>query len=288
VSATETKPATPPPAGDKTDNGAAKAADQPPVPAAIARAVKEEKVYSDALDALRKRSDLAAKAIGGVGTSVIGALGVATLTDIWPPGEPWWAVTLLIAGFVLMAVGVIGFAMRIWKAQQPFVIGSGDEGSDLDEDERLLAGRISDEVAHFRDVESLHAYQARGERFERVAIRLKPTQAELAARVLERSAVILAEVSEARMKTVYAVVRHRATKAFRSVWSGAFVALVALGFYLVGVAADRLDSERTGKIEFAKNCASALGTTNIDESDLPAQCQTGAPANPEPNPGSGG
>jgi hypothetical protein len=118
-------------------------------------------------------------------------------------------------------------------------------------------------------------------RFERVAARLKGTDPELADRVLKASQVVLAEVSEARMRTVYAIVRRRAFNAFQSLGAVALALLIAVGFYTVGISADKLDAERSGQIQFAKDCATALGTPNIDTSDLPTDCREGAPANPQ-------
>ncbi len=252
------------------------------IPAPAARALSQEKVYSEALEKLRQRSDLTAKAIAGIGSTAIGGLGIATLTDIWPPGEPALAVVGLVAGFFAMAAGVILLAQRIWKAQQPVVIGSGKSIDGADRREQRIADRVSDEIAHFHDVESLRAYEARGVRFERVAARLKGTDPALAERVLRAAQVVLAEVSEARMRTVYAIVRRRAFNAFQSVWALVLALLIAVGFYLVGISADKLDAERSGQIQFAKDCATALGTPNIDRSDLPSACRQGAPASPKP------
>jgi hypothetical protein len=256
--------------------------DQPAasIPAA-ARALAQEKVYGEALEKLRTRSDLTAKAIAGLGSTAIGGLGIATLTDIWPPGEPSLAIAGLVAGFFAMAAGVILLAQRVWRAQQPVVIGSGRSIAGLSGREQRIADRVSDELAHFRDVESLRAYEARGVRFERVAARLKGTDPELADRVLKASQVVLAEVSEARMRTVYAIVRRRAFNAFQSLGAVALALLIAVGFYTVGISADKLDAERSGQIQFAKDCATALGTPNIDTSDLPTDCREGAPANPQ-------
>jgi hypothetical protein len=250
------------------------------VPAA-ARALAQEKVYGEALEKLRARSDLTAKAIAGLGSTAIGGLGIATLTDIWPPGEPGLAIVGLVAGFFAMAAGVILLAQRVWRAQQPVVIGSGKTIDGASPPEQRIADRVSDEIAHFHDVESMRAYEARGVRFERVAARLKGTEPELADRVLKASQVVLAEVSEARMRTVYAIVRRRAFNAFQSLAAVALALLIAVGFYLVGISADKLDAERSGQIQFAKDCATALGTPNIDTSDLPSDCREGAPANPQ-------
>ena len=253
-----------------------------PIPA-VSRAQGEEEAYSKALDLTRQRSDLTAKAIAGLGSSAIGALGIAKLTDIWPPGEPTIAVLGLCAGFLLMAVGVVMLARGVWSAQQPVVLGSGGSIDDLEQREQLLVNRISDEIAHFHDVESLRAYEARGERLNRIATRLRPSDSELADRLVEDSQVIAAKVSATRMRAVYAVVRQRATRAFYSGWSVSFAFLIAVGFYLVGISADKLDAERSGQIDFAKSCAVAIGTPNIDTNDLPPACSNGAPNPPQPN-----
>src|SRR3954454_17390801 len=82
-----------PQAGSATDPpaGAAKTPEVSSIPGVV-RALGQEKVYSDALNTLRQRSDITAKAIAGLGTTAIGGLGIAKLTDIWPPGEPDWAM----------------------------------------------------------------------------------------------------------------------------------------------------------------------------------------------------
>jgi hypothetical protein len=253
----------------------------------VARAQVQSGLYNDAVETLRKRSDITAKAIAGLGSSAVGGFSIAKLTDVWPPGEPTWAIILLPIGFFLMGLTLALLARRIWRVQEPVVMDSGQRIVGLSDAEKLLVKQCFDEIREYRDVESLRAYEARGERFERVSARLElddKADEDSAKRLLEESQVILAEVTEARARGGHAVVRKRVSSAFYSKWSVVLVLLFGAGFFVFGLAADRLDSERSGQIAFAKDCATALGTTNIDKGDLPAACEQGAPSEPKPNP----
>src|SRR4051812_5976014 len=110
---------------------ATQVSDDPGVASAAARA----KRYSDAADALRDRTDLAAKSLAALATAGLTAIGISKLTDVFPkpPNDRWWlAVAALALGFVLMAGAIALFTVNLWKANRPLVPVSDVESLEKD------------------------------------------------------------------------------------------------------------------------------------------------------------
>jgi hypothetical protein len=213
--------------------------------------------FRDATDAIRQRTELTAKTLGGLGTAAISALGIAKFADVfpWAPGQGWW-VALLIASFLAM-LGVVGlFVWRLWHASERIVLRSDpDRMGELAADERETVSQVYAETARLNLVPSLRALEARAHRLYRIANR---TDEEARARKLvERANDIAADIRSVEARAGMLVVRKRAAQVFRDAL--AILAFIVLAFAVVGfgVSADRLESERTGLTKVVKDCAEA-------------------------------
>jgi hypothetical protein len=238
--------------------------------------------WQEATDKLRSRVDLTAKALGGIGTTVASAIGIAKIGDLFPipPGWPsWvWAVTA-IAGFIAIASAILIVTSRLWKVNQPILMRTDSEAmkaqGDVDEKERQEVQLVYQQMADLNLVRSLRAYEARGHRRSRVAAR---TADEKKREKLEREATqIYREIQETFARAALRIIRRRTTNAIRGKGSRwAYVLLVAgvLGFAL---GTDYVSSERSERITIAKSCADAR-EAGANADTLPEICGEDPPA----------
>lgn len=244
------------------------------VAAAAAAALKR---YTDEIESLRARADLAAKVIAGLGSTLVTAIGIAKFSDLFPlppdiTKEIILAITGVIFGFAFMVAAVIFIALRYWKATELIPLRSDLTRLELDDDdERKLVIEAFDDVARLNDVPTLLAYEARAHRLERIA-RWLPK--EDAGRTTSEVALIQTEVLATQNQARRRIVRRRVSMAVRGRGAIAMYSLFVVGVILLGFGADYLASERTDAVAIAKACADARA---VDEDiDLPPIC--GAPA----------
>jgi hypothetical protein len=228
----------------------------------------------DAIDATRKRTDATAKVVGGLGTSAVTAVGIAKFADVFPfPPDQDLAVAGLLIGFVAMAAVIAHFTGRLWAVNANIVMKSDpDEMDDVDPAEREVVRVVYQQVADLNQAPTLRAYEARRFRLLRTAGRVESGPAE---GLKERAAEIESDIGVAQVRAALAVVRRRATRAVTDATAGALYATFLAAVVLFGISADRLDSERAGRITTAKSCAEAA---KENATSLPPICGTSTPA----------
>lgn len=233
--------------------------------------------FRDRADDVRKRADLTAKALGGLGSTAVAAIGIAKFADLFPvPPHLWWAALLTILGFALIAAVVAYFTFALWHVNEPFVLRSDPEQmTELDEPERELVGSVYREIAHLNWAQSLRALEARAHRLDRISQRLDDATA---ARLQKEAKGIVDVIRSTEDRALLLVVRRRAAQAIRSGSAVAAYTLFASGVILFGVFADKLDSERSTRIAVAKSCAEAR---TAHATQLPAICGKSETVNAE-------
>jgi hypothetical protein len=226
----------------------------------------------DAIDKIRSRADATAKTFGTVGTTVVTAVGISKLGDVFPLQEGlWWPWLVLgTAGFLLMLTAIAVITARLWGVSQPILTRTDPDlmSDNLDADELALVRTIYDESAALNGVRSLRAYEARAHRFDRIGDSLDESSAK---KLRDRAATIRGDVLAVTSRAAAQIVKRRSERVVRSRWM--VLALLAFvgGVVLFAVSADRLDSARNGEITLAKACADARAA-NAAESELPALC----------------
>jgi hypothetical protein len=248
---------------------------------AVAVAAAALKRYTDEVESLRARADLAAKVIAGLGSTLVTAIGIAKFSDLFPmPPDITKEIILAIIGvtlgFTFMVAAVLFIALRYWKATEPIPLRSDLTRLEVEDDnERKLVIEAFDDVARLNDVPTLLAYEARAHRIERIARWLPKEEA---GRAATEAAVIQTEVLATQYLARRRIVRRRVSMAVRGPGAKALYVVFVGGVILFGFGADYLASERTDAVAVAKACADARA---VDENiDLPPIC--GEPAEEPP------
>jgi hypothetical protein len=255
----------------------------------IAAARAQAESFLAGIATVRTRTDAAAKIVASLGTAGISAIGIAKFADVFPYEGPGWALAAVIAGFVAMGIAVAVLTARLWRTQQPLVVRSNvdamvaahelsDNSREFGRTEKELVEDVYDDMTVLNDVDSLSAYEARGRRLERVARHLPGEPAKM---LLDEADQIRAEVLVTHARAAHAVIRRRANKAVRGLWTSVFFAVFLLGLAGVALGADSLESgrteqdrveaEQTFEIGYFKSCADAYEVGVVEE-DLPADC----------------
>jgi ABC-type multidrug transport system fused ATPase/permease subunit len=236
-----------------------------------AGAAAQTQRFRDATEKIRARADILGKTFGGLATTGVTGIGIAKFADVfpWPRGE-WLATIALIGGFVTMLIVVIAFTVRLSRVGRPIVMRSDvDLMQELDGRERRIVRTTYDEVGKLNGAASLRAYEARAHRLTRIADRSSQERAKaLEAKIAEIRGDV--QATEARAQMV--VARRRAAKAFTDKKAFLLYALFIAAVTGFGIGADRLDSERSARIEVAEKCAKAR---DAKAQDLPPICGKG-------------
>lgn len=254
------------------------AADEKKTPATSAAADQIER-WRSALDSVRGRADLTAKALAAIATTAIGAVGLAKIQDIFPSDWSFWRVVAAIAavaGLIAFAWVVVSFLGRLTQVNAPVATSTRSAPpEDLNDDERAILDRIGADAAAAKGVSSLRAYEARATRLERVAERSDSTRAtELRARAEEIRVDVRAALGEAAAD----IVRRRAAHAFTETSARALYVAGIAGLLLFALGTDYLDGERNGtdaitktqqalrkdRVAIAKDCAD-MGKAYADQ-----------------------
>jgi hypothetical protein len=219
--------------------------------------------FRDATEQIRQRTERTAKALGGLGTTAVAAIGIAKFADVfpWAPGQ-WYWVAILIASFLAMVAVVGYFTYRLWHVSEHIVLRSdADRMTDLSPQERERVRAVYEETASLDRAPSLSALEARAHRFYRIADRT--TDQNAADKLIKRANDIVADIRSVEARAGMIIVRRRAAEAIRS-WTGiAAYAALALAIIAFGISADRLDSERTQLVKLVQDCAAAKKATQV-------------------------
>lgn len=251
---------------------------------AIERANQSTKNFTDGIAQIRQRADYAAKGLAGIGTAAITAIGYTKLADVFPYGGPCWAPWLLGAGVVAMVIAVVFLVRRFYGASESVITKSDIDQTvslnGLSEKEKKTLTEAYMDMAELNGLDTLRAYEARGQRLERIADRFGDTEGR---RLHEQAQLIFAEIKAAQARASAFVLRERSTRAIFSLRTYAFVGLFVLGWYSVALSADALQSKRSDEVTVAKTCAEARKEPKILEGELPRICGT-APTSEEEEP----
>jgi hypothetical protein len=238
--------------------------------------------FRDATEQIRQRTELTAKALGGLGLTAVSALGISKFADVfpWAPGQGVW-VAILITSFLVMIAVVGVFVYRLWHVSERIVLRSdADRMSELDDSEKKTVREVYAETARLSRAPSLAALEARAHRLYRVADRT--VDADVAKKLIERANDAADDVRSVETRAGMIVVRRRASQAIRgwpAIVAFVFLALAIVGF---GISADRLDSERTQLTKLVKDCAEAKKAAQIGVRPLPPICQGSTKPPPVP------
>ena len=235
-------------------------------------AAKLHERFRDATEDVRKRADLAAKGLAGLGSTALAAIGLAKIGDLFPfppsHDEAQLAAFFLVVTFLGMAAGLAFFTYRLWKLNQPIVLNPDvNKMSDLTELEKREVRRIYQGMAARNEVESFPAFAARIDRLRRIAARVGENEAK---RYSAQADEIEAEVLYTQSRAAFVVIRRRAANAIADRMAAVVYGLLAVSILIFASSADYLESERTSALAVAKECA-ALRTAAAD-ADLPQIC----------------
>jgi len=254
------------------EKSSVKSAAEPSAKFSTELAVEQAQRFREATDRIRERTDLAAKALGGLALTGLTAIGIAKIADVfpYPPGE-WPYIVLLFIGFLGMLGGVALFTYRLWNVGEKVVLQPDPNLMTLNDEEKAQVRKLYGEFAELNDAPTLRAFVARAFRWQRIADSLRPGD-DRAQLLRERAQLALSEALATETRAGMIVARMRATavvKGPEAIIAYLFFFSGVLGF---GIAADRLDSERTQRVTVAKSCADAV--TAGAARNLPAICGT--------------
>ncbi|MGW4211321.1 hypothetical protein ACWEIJ_25235 [Lentzea sp. NPDC004789] len=272
----------------------------PAEPATGDTASYQLKRFSEAADKIRANAGTAAKTLGGVGSAVVAAVGVAKFSDILPlPGRGWsdggvlvlLAVTLV--GFGAMGWAVLALTGKLWLVGEPVFTTADPAEMDLaDHEEKRLVKKAyretvklnfsADEFAAFTPAEksSLKAYEQRAIALEldAEADGLPPEERAV---LRTRATAIRTDIRATQARAAALVVRTRAAKIGKPGPLYGFAALFAAGLVASSLCAGELSARRTSELESTdrkvatvKACADAveaLTKNKITLETIPAQ-----------------
>jgi hypothetical protein len=258
--------AAPPDEGDEKNAANSPSPDQ---------ALTDTQLYRATAEKLRSRVDLSAKALGGLGTSALTAVGIARIGDLFPVPDTtrsWIAFGFAIAGFSVLALGLLIFTYRLWSVNEPIFMRTDDEAmrdmNDIDEKEQDQVERVYQRTADANHAPTLRAYEARAERLYRIAGRT--ADAERRKELRESADRITAEIKLTLARAALRILRRRTSNAVRGHGSVALYVFVAAGILGFALGTDYVSSERSEQVKIAKACADAR-TAGADAT-LPEIC----------------
>jgi hypothetical protein len=228
--------------------------------------------FREAVDKLRERADAAAKALAALGTAGLSAVGIAKFSDIFPFPHgflQWVALFGVLAGFAAMVCALVMLTMRMLNANRPLVTSVDPDRMDLSDAEKSAVNKIYKRMADLNGVENLAAYEARGQRYERIADRIAETTRAEAIRT--RADRIRAEIAATQARAALVISRKRANGVFTGPAANRLAISFAAGLLAFGIGADRLDSERSARLTSYSACAEAI-TAGVARDKLPSIC----------------
>ena len=133
-----------------------------------------EKAVS-ALDATRRRGDIWGKAVLSLGTSLITALGIGTVIDVFPVEDSGGrlAVVVMLIAFSAAVGGVIAVGLALTRINEPVVMEIDMERTyALHGQESRIVGKIYNRFATVNGTSTLERYARMGMAIERVKTEL--------------------------------------------------------------------------------------------------------------------
>lgn len=236
------------------------------------RARKASERFRDSMEKVRTRTDTGVKALGGIASAAVVAVGYEKLANFYPDEGPAWAPWVLGAGVLLMLVAVGLFLRRFYRATQSVVTSANcDETKEgLGDCETEIIEKAYAAVAEANGASSLQELEARGRRLERCAEQTDDEQAE---RWMGQADRLLAEVQLAQDRAAAFILRRRATRPLLSRGTVLLIVLFVGGWYAMAVSADAMESERSeDDVEQVKECAEALKAVGFLPVKLPPDC----------------
>ena len=238
-------------------------------------AAAREKRFRDVADKIRSNADLTAKALGGLGSALLTAIGIAKIGDLWPlpdTNRGWFAAGVVVASFCVMAFVLAFITLRFWRLNEALVYASDvDDMEDLrGREEKRKVRDVYERTSNLNNVHSLAAYEARAQRLYRIAARTDDENE--AKRIRAEADAIAAEVVATQARAAVVIIRRRASQALRgraakAAYAGFVVAAIAFA-----LSTDWLESERSAKITLAKECLAAAEEGATREA-LPELCR---------------
>jgi hypothetical protein len=211
------------------------------------------KRWRTVIDGIRSRTDLTAKAAAGLGSSILGAVGIAKFSDVFPLPDDVSKLqaAVPIVGFALVAVSLGCIIVLLARVGQPVLSSARlQEITGASKGERELIMRTYDEIAALKGAPSLQAYEARAQRYARLAA--ETDDVALKKRLEGTAMLINAEVQAAQGRATADVVRRRSAQALAGKWATAWYAVGVAGVIMFAVGSDYLDGKRSGDTELAK------------------------------------
>lgn len=238
------------------------------------------KRFREAIDTIRTRADTSAKATAALGTAGLSAIGLAKFADVFPM-QPTLVNVLFgvvaVGGFIALGLSLAWFTARLWRVDQPVSMPTTDDEVREQLTEKPLADSTIaryERVAAQNGAPTLRAYEARGQRLARVAERMASTDPRRPA-LIKTAKAIEEEVEAVKAEAAADTVRIRAKEVVTGPGTRWATLAFVVGLAAIAVGSDHLDSERTGKVSVAKECAAAgkaLGEQTVAERDLPPIC----------------
>ena len=252
---------------------------QPEASPGLGLAKGELERFRAAIESVRARADLTAKGISGLAVTGLTAIGIAKIADVFPYEGPGVALVGLFTGFIAMAIAAFLFARRLWRSQEPIVMGTDpDKIEGLSDDERDQVKAIFKRIAELNSEKSLADYEEKARKLEAEAEKSSTTKAK-AKELREKVELITTEILATFARAAVTIVQGRTTNALRDTAAVALFILFFVGLLGFAISSDALDSRRSGEIALAKSCAEAR---TAGATDLPEEaCGEAPPKDPE-------
>jgi hypothetical protein len=257
-----------------------------------------------AAEALRSRTDLAAKSLGAIGSAGLTAVGLAKIGDLFPipddPGPRTAAVGAVIA-FVLMGAAIAALTVALWRVNRPFFIGTDlSTSEDLSDAEVALIQPQWDDFTRLNGM-SPARYERKANRHEKRAAKLDTAwtdhyaprlkaaidasladQADrtrfpssvppspIAQREQQRAESMRAEIHLLTARAGLRILRKRLSDVMSGRSSQIYAAIFLIGLIGFALDTDYVVSARKDRVEIAKSCADAA---EAGATSLPSICK---------------
>lgn len=198
--------------------------------------------------------DKLGKILSSFGVIVIGGVGLAKFSDIFPYESRWYVVVLMAVGFAMMLAGAALGAWRLHRSVRPSVMRSNVSRIPDTSDREFEAIRgIYSDLLTSTDSTNMQAFEARAARLDRVSDRI-PAAAE---RLRSESTVIDTERSLAFMQARNAVLSTRTAAAIKTAGICTVIFLIGLGTVVITIDWMEADRAAVAKAAEEKKAAAA-------------------------------